>query len=232
MKPLDLLASLVLESGSRWGEVAVKTQISDARAILDAERPYHYVTRARGYSKTSDLSGIALAWLLTHGHRQSEPEPWEIEVSRDGLAELERGETDPFGYPVERDEVREAENEYIEARAAFEGIDYQTAFERSIAEGKIGQVRRWLLIRDQSRTRCGSSCIAGVRADIPRAGAQRMRRVGKWTEMCAGAVSPGRCQLRWYTAVRADGLVDVPGPRARVVYPEAETSIAERVDRA
>jgi hypothetical protein len=67
-------------------------------------------------------------------------EQWLLEVSRKGLAEL-KAERDVFGYEVERDELREAEHEYLEARAAAEGTDYRTAFYRSIAEGKIGQVR-------------------------------------------------------------------------------------------
>ena len=33
--------------------------------MLSGRRPYHFITRARGYSKTADLSGVALALLLT-----------------------------------------------------------------------------------------------------------------------------------------------------------------------
>lgn len=65
MKALDLLASLVIEDGRTWGDAATRVQLDDARAVLDGERPYNYITRARGYSKTADLAGVALAMLLT-----------------------------------------------------------------------------------------------------------------------------------------------------------------------
>jgi phage terminase large subunit-like protein len=63
---LDLLAGLVIEDGRRWGEAATERQLADAASILDLDSttPYHFVTRARGYSKTSDLSAIALASML------------------------------------------------------------------------------------------------------------------------------------------------------------------------
>lgn len=63
---LNLLASLVLDIGQRWGEAAVAAQWDDARAVLDpaSPTPYHYLTRARGYSKTDDLGGMAIAVML------------------------------------------------------------------------------------------------------------------------------------------------------------------------
>jgi phage terminase large subunit-like protein len=63
---LGLLASLELETGSRWGDVAEPIQWADAQAVLDpnAETPYNFLTRARGRSKTSDLGGMAIAVML------------------------------------------------------------------------------------------------------------------------------------------------------------------------
>jgi phage terminase large subunit-like protein len=63
---LDLLAGLVLEDGRRWGEAAADFQWQDAQAVLDpaSETPYHFLTRARGGSKTSDLAGMAIVALL------------------------------------------------------------------------------------------------------------------------------------------------------------------------
>lgn len=62
---LDLLAALVLEDGRRWGDAAVAAQWDDARAVLNpASAPYHFLTRARGYAKTSDLAGVAVAAML------------------------------------------------------------------------------------------------------------------------------------------------------------------------
>lgn len=64
---LDLLAGLVLEDGRHWGEAAHDFQWDDARAVLSADPdapPYHFLTRPRGGSKTTDLGGVALAALL------------------------------------------------------------------------------------------------------------------------------------------------------------------------
>ena len=62
---LDLMAALVLESGHRWGEVAAPFQWEDAKAVLDSDGPpFHFLTRARGGSKTGDLAGLALAAML------------------------------------------------------------------------------------------------------------------------------------------------------------------------
>jgi phage terminase large subunit-like protein len=66
VKALDLMAALVLEDGRRWGEAAMPEQWQDARAILDpgSATPYHFLTRARGWSKTADLAGMAIAVML------------------------------------------------------------------------------------------------------------------------------------------------------------------------
>ncbi len=62
----DLLYGLVLEDGRRWGEAATDAQRADADAILDehSDTPYHWLSRARGYSKTTDLAGISVSILL------------------------------------------------------------------------------------------------------------------------------------------------------------------------
>jgi phage terminase large subunit-like protein len=64
---LDVLSGLILEDGRAWADVAEDIQWEDARAILDldASTPYHFLTRARGRSKTTDLAGIALVVMLT-----------------------------------------------------------------------------------------------------------------------------------------------------------------------
>jgi phage terminase large subunit-like protein len=62
---LGLVAAMVLENGARWGEVATEDQWADVRSILDpAAPPFHYLTRSRGYSKTSDLAAVTIAMLL------------------------------------------------------------------------------------------------------------------------------------------------------------------------
>lgn len=65
IKCRDLLATLVLPDGRRWGEAAHEVQWRDAGAVLDlGGPPYHFLTRARGWSKTTDLGAIAIAAML------------------------------------------------------------------------------------------------------------------------------------------------------------------------
>lgn len=62
----------MLESGHRWGEAAAPFQRDDARAVLSGEAPhYHFLTRPRGASKSTDLAGIVLAALLTQAAQGS-----------------------------------------------------------------------------------------------------------------------------------------------------------------
>lgn len=64
---LALLQALRLEDGRRWGEAATQVQVEDARAVLDAGSQVrrHWLGRARGYSKTTDVGGLSLAAMLT-----------------------------------------------------------------------------------------------------------------------------------------------------------------------
>jgi hypothetical protein len=69
---LDLFLGLVLEDGRRLGEAAAPFQVADARAVLDLEGPpYHFHTRSRGSSKTSDVAGESIAVLLVQAPPQS-----------------------------------------------------------------------------------------------------------------------------------------------------------------
>jgi phage terminase large subunit-like protein len=62
---LDLLLSLRLEDGRRWGEAAEPWQRSDAEALLDETGPrLHYQTRPRGGSKTTDASACSACALV------------------------------------------------------------------------------------------------------------------------------------------------------------------------
>jgi hypothetical protein len=67
---LDVLGTLLLEDGRPWMDHAYDFQLDDATAILAGTLPYHYLTRPRGASKTTDLAGIALAQLLTAAARE------------------------------------------------------------------------------------------------------------------------------------------------------------------
>ena len=62
---LALLSALVLEDDRRWGEAATDWQRDDAAAVLSVDGPrFHFQTRPRGGSKTTDLAGVCLAVLL------------------------------------------------------------------------------------------------------------------------------------------------------------------------
>lgn len=64
-RALEVLASLVLEDGRRWGEAAEPWQWADAGAVLDLSGPrFHYQTRPRGASKTTDAGAVVTAALL------------------------------------------------------------------------------------------------------------------------------------------------------------------------
>ncbi len=71
---MEVMASLVLEDGSRWGAVATSTQIEDARAVLarEPEVRRHWIGRSRGYSKTSDVAGMTLAAMVSGTMRSGE----------------------------------------------------------------------------------------------------------------------------------------------------------------
>jgi hypothetical protein len=65
----DVLGLLRLEDGRPWVQAAHEFQREDALAVLDGERPYNFLTRSRGGSKTTDLSAVALSVLLAAEHR-------------------------------------------------------------------------------------------------------------------------------------------------------------------
>jgi len=65
-RALDLMSSFVLEDGRMWGDAAAPQQWADARALLDpaARQPLNFNTRARGWSKTTDVSACTVAAML------------------------------------------------------------------------------------------------------------------------------------------------------------------------
>jgi Phage Terminase len=66
--PLDLVASMVLDSGARWGEQATPEQWTDMEALLSPDGPRrHFWLRARGRSKTFDAGAATLAMMLAGG---------------------------------------------------------------------------------------------------------------------------------------------------------------------
>jgi phage terminase large subunit-like protein len=84
---LDLLSALVLEDGRRWGEAAVPVQWKDAREVLreDSPTPLHWISRSRGYSKTSDVAGMAIAVLLSQAGGRSRSYAVAADAAQAGL---------------------------------------------------------------------------------------------------------------------------------------------------
>lgn len=65
LEPLDAMGALVLEDGRKWGDVAAEFQWADVRAVFGPDGPlWFFFTRPRGGSKSFDLAGILLVWLV------------------------------------------------------------------------------------------------------------------------------------------------------------------------
>ena len=63
---LDLMASLVLEDGRRWGDIATPWQWGLAEWVLDPDgSPSRWESRPRGGSKTTDIAGISMVAMQT-----------------------------------------------------------------------------------------------------------------------------------------------------------------------
>lgn len=64
---VELLAGMVLDDGRPWGAVATGWQLADARAVLEpgSDDPrLHWLGRPKGGSKTTDVAGLSLSWLV------------------------------------------------------------------------------------------------------------------------------------------------------------------------
>ncbi len=64
---MRFMASLVTELGPFWGELATQDQLLDASAVLNPAggSRRHWLSRARGYSKTTDVAAMTLAAMAT-----------------------------------------------------------------------------------------------------------------------------------------------------------------------
>ena len=88
--PIDLVASMVLENGARWGEVAVPEQWEDMEALLGGgARRRHLWLRARGRSKTLDAGAATLAMMLA-GDLKPGDELYAAAAGRDQAGHLAR----------------------------------------------------------------------------------------------------------------------------------------------
>ncbi len=79
-----ILAGLRLDDGRPWGDAAQPWQWADAKAVLDpapGEARNHFLTRARGGSKTTDLAGMSLSALVSDLPTASRA--YAVAVSRD-----------------------------------------------------------------------------------------------------------------------------------------------------
>ena len=64
MNPRDVLACFAWRTAAGGSTRRTTFQRDDALAVLEGRRPYHFLTRARGASKTTDLAAVALSVLL------------------------------------------------------------------------------------------------------------------------------------------------------------------------
>jgi hypothetical protein len=90
--PIDLVASMVLENGSRWGECALPEQWDDMEALLcapPAAPRRHLWLRARGRSKTLDAGAATLATMLA-GNIQPGDEMYAGAAGREQAGHLAR----------------------------------------------------------------------------------------------------------------------------------------------
>lgn len=61
----DILYGLELEDGRLWGEAAIEWQLNDAQHILlPGYKQANFLTRPRGGSKSTDIAGYGLGWLV------------------------------------------------------------------------------------------------------------------------------------------------------------------------
>lgn len=81
----DILNDLILEDGRTWSEVASDWQREDAQAVLSGAPAFHFQTRPRGGSKTTDQAGVALALLCTDAPKTSHSYSFAADKDQAGL---------------------------------------------------------------------------------------------------------------------------------------------------
>lgn len=72
---LKVLYGLRLDDGRLWGEAAEGWQRTDAEAVLEPEKrapSLHWLGRPKGGSKSTDLAGFSLAWLVEQAPTMTE----------------------------------------------------------------------------------------------------------------------------------------------------------------
>ncbi|MGH9195937.1 MAG: hypothetical protein ACRD1T_09380, partial [Acidimicrobiia bacterium] len=114
-RAFEVLAGLILESGNRWGGVATRFQLADARAALSTKGVrLHYQTRPRGASKTTDAGAVAVAALATSLPARSRSFGFAVDAQQALLLHdaaagfVER--TDGLGINVESDRLTNSRN--------------------------------------------------------------------------------------------------------------------------
>lgn len=86
--PLDLLASLVLDTGETWSAAATERQRRDAAAILSTAPGVprqHFLTRPRGGSKSTDGAALVLVVLLTQAPADSVSHVYAVDAEQAAL---------------------------------------------------------------------------------------------------------------------------------------------------
>ncbi len=207
LDPLDLMASLVLEGGRAWGEVAHDWQRADAAAVLDI-RPgaprMHYLTRPRGGSKTTDLAAAGLAALLTQAPARSTSHAYARDrdqaallvaaltalAHRSGLAGLLN--LGPWGVAVKA----------TGARLVVESADASSAFGHLPYLVVADELAQW------PTTRAARMLWEAIVSGLPKRHDSRLvvlTTAGDPAHWSAGVIAAARTSVRWRVS-------EVPGP--------------------
>jgi hypothetical protein len=167
--PLDLVASMVLDSGARWGEEATPEQWADMEALLSPDGPRrHFWLRARGRSKTFDAGAATLAMMLAGGLGGGD-EAYAAAAGRDQAALLMR-------------KVRAIAEHTPELAGAVEIQNYRLITPRTGAELTVisadlasswGRTPRWLFvdeIANHDRGESAQTFIESLLTSLPKRG--------------------------------------------------------------
>jgi hypothetical protein len=167
--PLDLVASMVLDSGARWGEQAAPEQWADMEALLSADGPRrHFWLRARGRSKTWDAGAATLAMMLAGGLGGGD-EMYAAAAGKDQAALLMR-------------KVRAIAERTPELAGAVEIQNYRIITPRTGAELAViscdlasswGRTPRWLFIDEianHDRGETAQTFIESLLTSLPKRG--------------------------------------------------------------
>lgn len=204
---LDLMYGLVIDDGRRWGEAAVSWQQADARAVLEpglGDPRLHWLGRPKGGSKSTDLAGMCLAWLV----EQSEPlqEGFAVAADKDQANRLLDKARAFVSRSPELAEVVEVQSHRIVHRRSGARV---VALEADVA-GSEGLLTPWIVVDElpnHADTPTARRMWTSVISAVPKWAGCRLVVIGH-------AGDPAHWSRKVLDAALAHGwrVVEVPGP--------------------